>query len=80
MAIRFIGKRCKPGHSILYFSGMCVVVTTIAPFVLQSPPVFATNLQFWLLMLPIGFGGFAAQVSDDPPHHLTMGVDPCIRG
>lgn len=66
--IRYIGKRCKPLHSMSYFSAMCVVVTTLYPFFIDSPPVYRANLNFWLLMLPIGIFGFVAQIT------LTMGL------
>jgi len=57
LIVRYIGKRCKPLHSMAYFSGMCVCSTTAYALVSQSTPVWRMTKEFWLLMLPIGVFG-----------------------
>jgi len=58
LIVRYIGKRCKPLHSMSYFSGMCVVATTVYAIGSRSVPVLRMTREFWMLMLPIGVFGF----------------------
>ncbi|TFK38436.1 hypothetical protein BDQ12DRAFT_683659 [Crucibulum laeve] len=66
--IRAIGTRSHPLHSMAYFSASCVVVSSIAMFVTETPFIVPTKVDWLVMLLMIGFFGFFGQIL------LTMGL------
>ncbi|KAI1789861.1 hypothetical protein LXA43DRAFT_892024 [Ganoderma leucocontextum] len=59
--IRLIGKRAHALHTLVAYSGLCMIVTVIAMPVLRIPVVVPTSLDWLLTLCFIGLAGFGGQ-------------------
>ncbi|KAJ3500380.1 hypothetical protein NLJ89_g9823 [Agrocybe chaxingu] len=66
--IRAIGKRAHALHSMVFFSTLCVVVSTIGMLATKQPFIIPQRLDWAVLFVLIGIFGFVAQLL------LTMGL------
>ncbi|KAF8906973.1 hypothetical protein CPB84DRAFT_1844102 [Gymnopilus junonius] len=72
--IRAIGKRAHFMHNMVFFSMVCVVVSSVSMVVTRTPIIIPRQLDWLSLLVMIGIFGFVAQML------MTMGLQRGAAG
>ncbi|TFK38438.1 hypothetical protein BDQ12DRAFT_683666 [Crucibulum laeve] len=62
VSVAAIGKRANPLHTMVSFSGQCIIVSSIGMFITKTPFIMPTRIDWIGLLLLIGCLGFCGQV------------------
>lgn len=68
IAIRAIGKRANALHVMCYYAMQCIIATTLGMIITKTPFIIPSRLEWFSLLLMIGFVGFVSQIL------LTLGL------